>query len=1564
MSKLRFLYPPLAAIAFSSIVFAAITLETNFPQATLGQPYTYNLAPAGGSAPYAFAMNSGSLPLGLTLSPTGTLAGTPLNAGQYSFAILTSDSTNANVVSNITLKVNGTSGLTVTNTAMAPGRINTPYDLNLTAQGGSAPYSWDLAMGGGSLPAGLTLSNQGRLSGTPTAGGIYPLTLRVTDSSGNSYRTALVLTVEVTTLTITTTSLSGASTNVPYSQGLSAIGGTSPYTFSMLSGALPAGLTLSSGGVISGSPTTSGTSNFVVRVADSATNVAQGNFSIVVTGSGLGVVISSLPTGTLNQPYNASFTGQGGTSPYTFSITNGTLPAGLTLNLNGTITGMPTATGVFPVTVRVGDAASQSAQTAANIIVNSSAFSFTTSSASDASLTNNYSLNLATSSGMAPITYTLLSGNLPAGITLSPTGSFSGMPTTIGTSSFVIRATDASGATAQLPLTIRTNPAPGLAISALGVANGQLGQAYTSTLSASGGASPYTFNLVTGSLPPGLTLSSNGNISGTPTTGGLYQITYRVIDSNQKMAEATLPIYISGGIVNVTNLVLPAGRPNQAYTSTLAATGGSAPYNFQVTSGSLPTGLTLSPGGILSGTLTQTTNGAFTVRVTDASGATSLVSYLFNVNSSAMGLTANAPATGMLGQLYSTKLTTTGGSGASTFALDSGALPTGLTLASDGTLSGTPTAAGTFVFNIKATDAANATATFSQAITIGAAQFGFANTNLPNVSPNTPYTFTFNGINGIAPYSFALVSGNLPSGLTLASGGALTGTTTATGGAFPVTIRITDATGATATSAITLNVGTASTFAITTVNLASASTTQAYNIMVVASGGSSPYTFQLASGSLPTGLTLAPSGTISGTATANGPFTFTLRATDAAGQTTQKMFTLTVGSSTLNIANAQFSNGIVGRLFTSPLTASGGQPGYTFSLLSGTLPPGLSFASTGILSGMPTTVGSFPVVIRVTDSASTSVDRNFNIIVSSSDLAFTDVSLPSAYIGQNYRANIQAAAGTQPFTFSIVSGSLPAGLTLSPGGLISGSPTTAGQSTVTFRVTDATGKMSENTLSLGVIQSAANFSFTSIPNGIVGQPYRFTPTGSGSGGFIIVVGGLPPGLVATERGDIAGVPTREGTYFLTLRTQNGSGESAISSFPITISGAGFRIANTTLPSAELNRSYTQTLTGAGGNGATTFVVQSGALPPGITLTPAGVLSGTATTAGNYTFTIRATDASNATTSSTYTFAVTAPEVNFVTSTLPSGTLNQAYNQTLMFSGGTAPYTVTVTNGTLPTGLSISPAGVISGMPTAAVNSPFTLRVTDSTGKTSTAEYLIGIGVVGAPALGAIVSAANYLGDGVAPGEIVVIYGTNLGPANLLSATVSNNAFATTFGGTRVLFDGTPAPIVYTSATQVAVVAPFNLMGKTSTRISVESLGVTAAQIQVPVRAARPSIFTANASGTGPGAILNQNASVNTAQNPAEKQTIISVYVTGVGQTSPASVDGQIVSTQSTLVTPVTATINGQTAEVIYAGGAPGLIPGLAQINLRLPANTISGPNSIQLTSGATTTTGNVTVFVR
>jgi uncharacterized protein (TIGR03437 family) len=217
----------------------------------------------------------------------------------------------------------------------------------------------------------------------------------------------------------------------------------------------------------------------------------------------------------------------------------------------------------------------------------------------------------------------------------------------------------------------------------------------------------------------------------------------------------------------------------------------------------------------------------------------------------------------------------------------------------------------------------------------------------------------------------------------------------------------------------------------------------------------------------------------------------------------------------------------------------------------------------------------------------------------------------------------------------------------------------------------------------------------------------------------------------------------------------------------------------------------------------------------------------------------------------------------------------------------------------------------------------------------------------AMSLGAVVNAASYvpgLQGVVSPGQIVVLFGNGIGPAALATLRLdSNGRVDTSLAGVRVLFDGMPAPLVYVSARQASAVVPYAVADKLRTTVQVEYQGQKSNPLVLWVGAALPGIFTTNSSGNGQGAVLNQDLSVNSASNPAEKGSVVILFATGEGQTVPAGVDGKV----TTLPLPkpvlaITAEIDTLPAVVEYAGGAPGLVAGVLQVNVRIPAGVSSG----------------------
>jgi uncharacterized protein (TIGR03437 family) len=228
------------------------------------------------------------------------------------------------------------------------------------------------------------------------------------------------------------------------------------------------------------------------------------------------------------------------------------------------------------------------------------------------------------------------------------------------------------------------------------------------------------------------------------------------------------------------------------------------------------------------------------------------------------------------------------------------------------------------------------------------------------------------------------------------------------------------------------------------------------------------------------------------------------------------------------------------------------------------------------------------------------------------------------------------------------------------------------------------------------------------------------------------------------------------------------------------------------------------------------------------------------------------------------------------------------------------------------------------------------------------------------------NAASYASGSVSPGEIVVVFGANMGPATPAMAGVTPTGLLDNVAATgRVYFDDVAAPIVYISAGQSAAIVPYGVIGKATTQVRAEFNGVKSAPLSVPVGTAVPGFFSADYSGTGHGAVFNENASVNTSANPESPGKIVVLFGTGEGQTDPPGSDGKV----ATSVYPkpalqATATVGGLPAEIVYLGAVPFQVAGLFQLNVRLPLGLGSGEKEVILKLGGTPTQSKLTVAVK
>ena len=480
---------------------------------------------------FTYSVSTGSPPAGLMLNAsTGVISGTPTARGSYGFTVTASNSISGSGSKTYSVYI-ASNSLALSPPSLPNGMLGTAYSQSVTGSGGTAPYTYSVS---GSVPAGLSLNpNSGLISGTPAASGTASFIVQVRDNLGNTGSRSYTVYITSNSLTLSPPPLPNGMLGTAYSQSVTASGGTAPYTYSVASGALPAGLSLNpSAGLISGTPTASGTASFTVQVRDNLGNTGSRSYTVYITSNSLALSPPTLPNGMLGTAYSQTVTASGGTAPYTYSV-SGSLPAGLSLNPSaGVISGTPTASGTASFTVQVRDNLGNTGSRSYTVNIGSSSLALAPPSVPSGMLGSPYSQTVAASGGIAPYIYSVTAGALPAGLSFNPrTGVISGTLTASGTSSFTVTAIDSVGGVGTRSYTVNIGSIL-IAVNPPKLPAAIADQPYSQTIIASGGTAPYTFAIVTGSLPPGLTLNpATGVISGSPAGFGFITFTVQATDA-------------------------------------------------------------------------------------------------------------------------------------------------------------------------------------------------------------------------------------------------------------------------------------------------------------------------------------------------------------------------------------------------------------------------------------------------------------------------------------------------------------------------------------------------------------------------------------------------------------------------------------------------------------------------------------------------------------------------------------------------------------------------------------------------------------------------------------------------------------------------------------------------------------------------------------------------------------------------------------------------------------------------------------------------------------------------
>ncbi len=434
------------------------------------------------------------------------------------------------------------------------------------------------------------------------------------------------------TLTILSLTLPDGVTGASYSTQVNIFGGVGAHTSSVTSGSVPGGLTLDPAtGIIAGTPLSAGSFSFTVQVADSATPPATTSQNLTIRiGAPLVITNVSLFDGVAGTPYSETLSSTGGLGNVTWSVVSGSLPPGISINAAGVLSGTPTtvSTAGTPVTIQVQDSSlpAQTATMSGNVhVAPVLTISTPTGPLPDAIVGQPYNFKFQSNGGLTPISWTVTSGTLPTGLKLLTNGVLRGTPTAGGSFSFTIQAGDGSSPAQTITINVSVRSAMPLAITTAGGAlpDAVLGANYNPiTLQFAGGIAPQGWSNGAGQLPPGMSLSSAGVISGSPSATGAYPFTARLQDSSNptQVAFVSFSIRVAVPLVITTPAgALPNALFSTAYSQALASAGGNAPITWLLASGQLPRGMSLSNSGMISGSTTSIGVFAFAVKAVDSS---------------------------------------------------------------------------------------------------------------------------------------------------------------------------------------------------------------------------------------------------------------------------------------------------------------------------------------------------------------------------------------------------------------------------------------------------------------------------------------------------------------------------------------------------------------------------------------------------------------------------------------------------------------------------------------------------------------------------------------------------------------------------------------------------------------------------------------------------------------------------------------------------------------------------------------------------------------------------------
>lgn len=1183
----------------------------------------------------------------------------------------------------------------------------------------------------------------GAIEGTPTTAGSYYWVLKVTDSKGGI--AAMPVTIKVGPPVITASpagpSLPDATQGVPYTVKFTVTGGTAPYTGQCLS-SCPPGLSFGQSSDYTGAPTTAGSFTFNIKFRDRNGNESAPYTYTLLVKAQAGIVGDLMP-GSINENYLGQLEVVGLKEDFTIVSATG-MPPGLSARKSGTIRiwveGRPTAAGQFNINLKLQDSAGTKAERAIPLMIAAAnpLNLLPDSMLPQATVGTPYTVLIRTGSGKAPITISVASGTLPAGLGLVPQSygaDLTGTPAVEGNYRFTLGATDGDNRTGtrEYLLKIVRN---GLTISPATMPDGAVGKAYTVQFQAAGGKAPYSFARVLGDAL-GMSLDQySGSFSGTPTKAGSFLQRIRATDADGLIiGEQSYTWKVTGVNVVLSPSKLPSLVLGEPYSVQLTAAGGTAPYRFAfAATPCLPLGLTLSPAGLISGTPENQGPSGCMIQAQDNEGNKGQAYYDLTYTPR-QGIFLNPvtlpPATA--GVAYHATIFAEQTRAAVSFRVESGALPAGFqfgaTTGNMAGLSGVAEQAGTYTFRIAVVESGTGrTASREYTLTVVAPALQIQPATLPEVEGEKAFSIQLTAQGGTPPYVFEAV-GALPVGVEFSSNGLIGGTPRGYG-AFPLFVKVRDSKGTLASRNYQLKVQGGG-LILSSESLPNARIRVAYAHQFRASGSTLPLTFSLLSGQLPKGLSLAANGVLGGTPEQAGAFYFTVSVRDPEGRTGSWSYSVLVEGATLVMGPAALPPLTPNQPYSADLTVQGGKAPYVWALkYSPNMPPTLKVNSDGRINGTAAQ-GSVTIsmTIEVKDADGSTGLKIYELkVLDDAALNIQPATLPNPTVGALYQQQLTLVGGKAPVSFKPVSGIMPYGFKLSAGGFIEARPENPGPVSFDIQAQDGSGRTVTRLYQLNVEASAElRLLPESLPSGKKGQAYSAQFSMSGGRApyrFVVTAGSLPLGWGLTAEGLLSGVAAQVGRATFTVQGSDANGRSLQRSYEVQVAeDVTLQLMPASLSGSKVGESYRAQLSMVGGSPPYRYAVIAGALPRGWTVSADGLISGTAEKAGTESFRMEGRDAANLTAVREYTVQVTdATRIGLQPGALDAGFIGESYRVQFTMTGGTPPYRFALAGGALPRGFTLSAEGLLSGVAAQAQTAVFQVRGTDAGGNSESREY--------------------------------------------------------------------------------------------------------------------------------------------------------------------------------------------------------------------------------------------------